>query len=130
MKNSILLSVLLFVVAACAHQTARPELTQEDRAWIVEKCQAHFPEPDKNSLCLVKLTEALIDEYANQQRSQWGSVTRGGEPSIGGTPVYRADECTGPIINGECHGAIIPKSAVPQRCYGTMLNGQCTGPQF
>jgi hypothetical protein len=50
--------------------------------------------------------------------------------NVGGTPVYRADECTGPVINGKCHGSIIPKSAVPQRCYGTMLNGQCTGPQF
>lgn len=133
MKKTILLSVLLFVVVACAHRTNRPELTQEDRAWIAQECRARFPEPDKNSWCLMKLTEALINEYSKQHPAQWGSVIRRSNtstPSVGGIPVYRADECTGPVINGECHGSIIPKSAVPQRCYGTMLNGQCTGPQF
>jgi hypothetical protein len=132
MKKTMWVPALLFVTA-CSHQASRPELTQEDKAWIVQECQARFPEPDKNSWCLMKLTEALTNAYAGQQRPHWESTTRTGtasEPYVGGTPVYRMDECTGPVINGECHGAIIPKSAVPQRCYGTMLNGQCTGPQF
>ena len=47
-----------------------------------------------------------------------------------GTPVYSADECIGAIVNGQCHGSILPKRAVHPRCYGTMLNGQCTGPMF
>lgn len=68
----------------------------------------------------------------NSQPRQASAPNVGGTPApnVGGTPVYRADECIGPVINGKCHGSIIPKSAVPQRCYGTMLNGQCIGPQF
>lgn len=47
-----------------------------------------------------------------------------------GQPVYSPEECVGPIVNGVCHGSILPRNAVPQRCYGQMLNGQCTGPMF
>lgn len=46
-----------------------------------------------------------------------------------GQKVYRADECIGAVVNGRCHGSIIPKGYAPT-CYGTMLNGQCTGPMF
>lgn len=47
-----------------------------------------------------------------------------------GQPVYSADECIGPVINGECHGQILPKPGYRPRCYGQMLNGVCTGPMF
>jgi len=47
-----------------------------------------------------------------------------------GQPVYSADECIGAIVNGVCHGTILPKSAYHPTCHGTMLNGQCTGPMF
>jgi hypothetical protein len=132
MKKMAWIPTLLFV-AACTHQVSRTALTEGDRAWIVQECRSRFPEPDKNAWCLVKLTEALTNAYADQQLSYRKPITGRGAasiPNVGGIPVYRADECTGPVINGECHGAIIPKSAVPQRCHGTMLNGQCTGPQF
>jgi len=46
-----------------------------------------------------------------------------------GTPVYPAADCIGAVVNGVCHGSVIPEG-VPKRCYGQMLNGQCTGPQF
>lgn len=108
------------------------ELSQEDKAWIVQECQTRYTESDMNSLCLLKITEALFKVYAGQS-TQRDSATRRSAPTapgVGGTPVYQADECTGPVINGRCHGSIIPKSAVPKRCYGTMLNGQCTGPMF
>lgn len=123
MNKMVLLLAFLFM-AACAHLTSKRELTHDDRTWIVQECQARYPEPDKNSWCLIKLTEALVNAYANQT-PQWDPTTRRGS-----TPVYRADECTGPVINGKCHGSIIPDSAVPQRCYGTVLNGECIGPQF
>ncbi|MNR23776.1 hypothetical protein D3C85_1408150 [compost metagenome] len=46
-----------------------------------------------------------------------------------GQPVYRAQDCIGAAVNGECHGST--GAAQPQAaCYGRMLNGQCTGPQF
>jgi hypothetical protein len=44
--------------------------------------------------------------------------------------VYSPDECIGAIVNGVCHGSILPKSAYHRTCYGEMLNGQCTGPMF
>lgn len=134
MKKTVWIPALL-LVAACSHLVAGPELTEDDRAWIAQECRTRFPEPDRNAWCLVKLTEALTNVYADQQQTSWDPTIKikrdaASTPNTGGIPVYRADECTGPVINGECHGAIIPKSAVPQRCYGTMLHGQCTGPQF
>ena len=48
----------------------------------------------------------------------------------GSTKVYNSDECIGSVINGQCHGSIIPKSGYHKTCYGEMINGQCTGPMF
>lgn len=47
-----------------------------------------------------------------------------------GQKVYRADECVGAVVNGVCHGSIIPKGGYRPTCHGQMLNGQCTGPMF
>lgn len=58
-------------------------------------------------------------------------VTHAGSGQTGqGQKVYRADECIGAIVNGQCHGSIIPKTANQPVCYGTMINGRCTGPMF
>lgn len=67
--------------------------------------------------------------YVPSQPSQPGAgvVQRG---YSAGQPVYSADECIGPVINGVCHGQILPKSAYHKTCYGQMLNGVCTGPMF
>jgi hypothetical protein len=46
-----------------------------------------------------------------------------------GTKVYDASQCTGAIVNGECHGTIINPGA-HKTCHGEWLNGQCTGPLF
>jgi hypothetical protein len=52
-------------------------------------------------------------------------------PPTDGTPVYSAEECTGPIVAGKCHGGVIDTMGGNRpRCHGTMLNGQCTGPMF
>lgn len=58
------------------------------------------------------------------------AVTIPGTVSPAGTPVYSADECIGAIVNGECHGTILPKTSVHPVCHGQMINGQCTGPMF
>ena len=42
----------------------------------------------------------------------------------------RASDCTGPVIMGECKGAIMDPLQPAATCHGTMLNGQCTGPMF
>ena len=52
-----------------------------------------------------------------------------GQPATG-QKVYKADECIGAIVNGVCHGSILPKSGHQKTCHGTMINGQCTGPMF
>ncbi|WP_257287948.1 hypothetical protein [Endozoicomonas sp. SESOKO2] len=71
--------------------------------------------------------------YTNVMLKKYGETSDApavkSNPVQSGQKVYRPDECTGPVINGECHGAVIPKGYVPT-CYGTMLNGQCTGPMF
>jgi hypothetical protein len=46
----------------------------------------------------------------------------------GGTPVYNASQCIGPIVMDECKGSTIGPPA--KVCYGKIINGQCTGPAF
>lgn len=47
-----------------------------------------------------------------------------------GETVYPRSACIGAVVNGECHGSVLPSLSPPVRCYGQMLNGQCTGPEF
>jgi hypothetical protein len=47
-----------------------------------------------------------------------------------GQKVYSPSECIGAIVNGVCHGSILPQSAYHPTCHGEMLNGMCTGPMF
>lgn len=44
--------------------------------------------------------------------------------------VYDQSECVGPVVNGRCHGTILPNRAYHPTCHGEWINGQCTGPQF
>ena len=44
--------------------------------------------------------------------------------------VYSTDECVGAVVNGVCHGTIIPKTGYHKTCYGEMISGICTGPMF
>ena len=47
-----------------------------------------------------------------------------------GQKVYSADECVGAVVNGLCHGTIIPKTGSRKTCYGEMISGICTGPMY
>jgi hypothetical protein len=53
-------------------------------------------------------------------------------PNFGdGQTVYSPNECIGAVVNGQCHGSILPDySRFHPTCYGQMLNGMCTGPMF
>jgi hypothetical protein len=138
MKSIIIF--MLIILVACNRQNIRQYPTNEDLDWVVNECNQRFPEPKHNALCIYKLNEALTNEYAKAQKKPRWVLTIGKDNSSPGgydssynsegIPVYRADECAGPIVNGKCHGSIIPKSAVHEKCYGEMLNGVCTGPQF
>lgn len=82
------------------------------------------------ALLLCACTRDDIAEW-EAMRAQHNANTAYTAPAASfGQPVYSAGECVGPIIMGECHGAIIPQSAYHQTCYGEMLNGACTGPMF
>ena len=46
-----------------------------------------------------------------------------------GTPIYRASECIGAVVNGVCNGTVIDTEPRRPRCHGTLLpDGTCTGP--
>ena len=53
-----------------------------------------------------------------------------GSSGANGVAVYSPSQCIGAIVNGECHGSIMPNGSQPMTCHGQMLNGQCTGPMF
>jgi hypothetical protein len=58
------------------------------------------------------------------------SAGSGGPMGMGQT-VYTPNECIGAVVNGQCHGSILPDYSRPHpTCYGQMLNGMCTGPMF
>lgn len=60
--------------------------------------------------------------------SPYGGVYGAASPD--GVRVYAPSQCIGAIVNGECHGSIMPNGSPPMTCHGQMLNGQCTGPMF
>lgn len=70
-------------------------------------------------------------------RSLGGGLVGGGRqpsynygPSQGDNSVYSPDECIGAVVNGQCHGSVLPKAGYHETCYGEMIGGRCTGPQF
>lgn len=68
---------------------------------------------------------ATLDGLSYTQPRSQEPVAREGDRK-----VYDADECIGPVINGRCHGTILPKKAYHPTCYGEWVGGRCTGPQF
>lgn len=71
---------------------------------------------------------ASYDDAARGYAKFYNTIAIG--PGETGTPVYAAEQCIGAIVNGVCHGSIMPNGTPPQRCHGEMINGQCTGPMF
>lgn len=84
----------------------------------------------------VEAALVLLNEHEEDQADEPVPQPRhlrlypGAATHIHGQPVYPASDCIGAVVNGVCHGSILPRQAVPVRCFGTMLNGKCTGPMF
>lgn len=119
------------------HQTYYNAFDQMARDGATESCQAQQAESagQMNALayeqCLASEYQQQMNFYASTMNRgiQNSSARRAEQPSYG-TKVYRADECIGAVVNGVCHGSILPKTANHPTCYGQMINGQCTGPMF
>jgi hypothetical protein len=86
---------------------------------------------------LVAIGWAALGGPFSNARSPSGASTHFSQPRVpgevtqeGDRKVYDADECIGPIINGRCHGTILPNKAYHPTCHGEWINGQCTGPMF
>lgn len=80
---------------------------------------------------------AALGGPSSRARSTPGTSARSSRSSAeesatreGNRTVYDADECIGPIINGMCHGTILPKKSDHPTCHGEWVGGRCTGPQF
>lgn len=69
-------------------------------------------------------------ESRKKQNSLFNRFGLGSDAKEHGITVYSEDECIGPVIMGECKGAILPKFGYHKKCYGTWLSGRCIGPQF
>jgi hypothetical protein len=71
----------------------------------------------------------LLEERSDADAQSGGLVAA---PNIGeGQTIYSPNECIGAVVNGQCHGSILPDYSRPHpTCYGQMLNGMCTGPMF
>jgi len=71
----------------------------------------------------------LLEEGGDADAQSGGLVAA---PNIGeGQTAYSPNECIGAVVNGQCHGSILPDYSRPHpTCYGQMLNGMCTGPMF
>ena len=78
--------------------------------------------------CLETEYNKRMDFYISQSNNNQSSK----QPVTGssGNKVYSSDECIGAIVNGVCHGSILPRPGYHKTCHGTMINGQCTGPMF
>ncbi|WP_257296733.1 hypothetical protein [Endozoicomonas sp. YOMI1] len=81
--------------------------------------------------CLASEYQQQMDFYVSTMNRgiQNSSARRVTQPNHG-TKVYRSDECIGAVVNGVCHGSILPKTANHPTCHGQMINGKCTGPMF
>ncbi len=87
--------------------------------------------PDLVKTCIDNDYQQRLDFYIANANSSSPSRRAASQPvTAHGQKVYRADECVGAVVNGQCHGSIIPKSTNRPTCYGDMINGQCTGPMF
>ena len=130
----ILLLPLLGIIAGCSTigemaASARATRSNIAVAYAENFCKATIsnkPDTDRQA----DIDSCTKDMYGRlMAKSRTGSSVYPVGSSTTGQKVYRADECIGAVVNGQCHGSIIPKGYAPT-CYGTMLNGQCTGPMF
>ena len=71
------------------------------------------------------IQQSIQREMTSSRKSQ--PITLQGDKS---GKVYTADECVGAIVNGVCHGSIVPKAGRHKTCYGQMINGRCTGAMY
>ena len=135
MKYIFILSLVF--IAGCG--TTKPLMFNEYKAANKERVQviAALCEDEPNpAACREREEKNSYRQYLSEpSRFQRYIKSRTGQPTYGvggsnGTTVYSADECIGSIVNGKCHGTILPKQSVHKKCYGQMLNGQCTGPMF
>jgi len=90
----------------------------------------------QNAITFLAIYGRSADAYLMKWRQEYSAYADqpatanvGGNPQ-NGTTVYRASECIGAIVNGECHGSILPQTATHPVCHGQMINGMCTGPMF
>lgn len=105
----------------------------------------HYTRAQRDTEAAQKAYQAAVDECADVEcmqvakaRYQAALAEIRARPSVsftyadgaGASKVYSADECVGAIVNGECHGSILPNKAYHPTCHGQMINGQCTGPMF
>lgn len=82
--------------------------------------------------CLETEYNKRMDFYiaqGNNSKSASAPVTSYQDGTTG-SKVYSSEECIGAVVNGVCHGSILPKPGYRKTCHGTMINGQCTGPMF
>lgn len=86
--------------------------------------------PDLVKDCINNDYEKRLNYYLTHSTSTRSNAPVTAGQSGTGQKVYSADECIGAIVNGVCHGSILPKSGYQKTCHGTMINGQCTGPMF
>ncbi|WP_422463223.1 MULTISPECIES: hypothetical protein [unclassified Endozoicomonas] len=119
------------------YETYYNAFDQMARNGAEESCQKQ-QEESSGQMDSLAYEQCLASEYQQQMDFYVSTMNRGIQNSSArratqssyGTKVYRADECIGSIVNGVCHGSILPKTANHPTCYGQMINGQCTGPMF
>ncbi|MFK0572225.1 hypothetical protein [Endozoicomonas sp.] len=110
------------------------EMAKEGALKTCQKQQAKAPEV----MDTLAFEQCLATQYQQRMAFYMSTMNKGIQNSSArgatqpgyGSKVYRADECIGAIVNGVCHGSILPKSANHPTCHGQMINGQCTGPMF
>lgn len=147
----------LALMAGCTSTAQKlGELRADLYAPIYEAQLSSYSESAKNDAveyCVDKFEDSSLagDEYKEQIRPcleteynkrmdfyiSQNNKSQSSKPSVtnyqdgnSGSKVYSSDECIGAVVNGVCHGSILPKSGYHKTCHGTMINGQCTGPMF
>ncbi|HEX4183965.1 MAG TPA: hypothetical protein VHY34_11975 [Caulobacteraceae bacterium] len=104
-----------------------------DRLW---KESAQIADSDRRQYAqaqLMMLSNAILDDFRRGASSRMPSNHTEGfvaAPAQDGVRVYNESQCIGAVVNGQCHGSIMPDAAYHPTCHGEMLNGMCTGPMF
>jgi hypothetical protein len=102
--------------ADAARAAGNLELEIQFRTLLIEAVGPPPPPPPG-------LAKRIAEAYGYSSPSQ-------GQGAAQGQKAYRADECIGAVVDGRCHGAILPSGPPAKTCHGEWLGGQCTGPLF